>query len=92
MIRKLNKIICDNYEGIIFFTITSFVTNAVLFFALDDIFDFFHSPDYRGSLIRAGVIIITHATLAIPLLFIDYALIRISTEILLEDVKLEAKR
>ena len=91
MIRKLNKIICDNYEGIIFFTIIPLVTNAVLFFALDDMFDFFHSPDYRDSLIRASVIIITHTILAIPLLFIDYAIIRVAG-ILLEDVKPEAKR
>lgn len=92
MTKTLNKIICDYYEVVVFFTITSLMTNAVLFFALDDMLDFFHSPDYRGSVIRAAVIIITHTILAILLLVIDYVLIRVSVEILLENVKPEAKR
>lgn len=92
MSEKMKKFIRDNYQDIIFFTLIPVITNIVLFWVSDDMFDFFHSPDYKGSLFRATVIIITHTILSIPLLFIDYAFIRISVEMLLEKVTPEGRK
>lgn len=75
MNKNLIKSVLDNCDDYIFLFL--FINTISLYLVSFDMFDFFHSPDYRGLLVRASVIIITHTILGIPILYLEYGFIRI---------------